>query len=103
MTSPDTDILSKPAALSDRQLSPQRKEINSAPDSEEPSTAAVMLDPSFQAYLAISACRPPENYDIEPAEVFAQLKAIAAAVISGDTRHPETIAVSHATALNVMF
>jgi hypothetical protein len=62
-----------------------------------------MLDPAFQSFAAVSACRPPENYDIKPGAVFAELKAIAAAVTSGDARHPETIAVAQATALNVMF
>lgn len=68
-----------------------------------PAPASQMVDPSFQAFTAVAACHPPDAYQVDPAEAFTELKAIATALASSDVTQSETMAGAQATALNVMF
>jgi hypothetical protein len=75
-----------------------------APSSSAPrESAALLLNPSFQALTAIASCEPMEDTQTEMGDVFAEIQAIVDAVTGGDMKHPEAITVAQATALNVMF
>jgi hypothetical protein len=78
------------------------------PEKENPAIgcrelAGILLDPASQALVAVAACHPPDRSGVPPAEIIAELKAIAATVSSGDGRHSEAVAATQATALNVIF
>jgi hypothetical protein len=113
---PPTALASPPAvpvaAVSPRDESlglttqtPSSQPSNLIPTSPATGFASILLDPTFPAFHAVSACHPPEDGESndETLDLINGLKSLAASVIAGDTSHPESITATQATALNVIF
>jgi hypothetical protein len=66
-------------------------------------TAALLLNPAFQASATVLSCAPVPDPQSLVSGVLDELQAIADAVTGGDMKHPETVAVTQASALHVIF
>lgn len=64
---------------------------------------AVLLDPAFQAFPTIAKYSSLDRADDSFGDVLEELRAITAKVTGGDMQYPEGLAVTQATALNIMF
>jgi hypothetical protein len=65
--------------------------------------AAIFLDPAFQALPTIAKYSSLDSAEGGLSHVLAELKTITSLVTGGDMKYPEGLAVTQATALNIMF